>query len=308
MKALSRIPRTGLWLVACAAAAGLIAAHQGLANSSSAQTTVVVTEATNSAATVSPDHRTIVMDVQGVLCLFVAADRDGLGHTRSVRRYVLRRKRGLDARRTSHAAARRRTTRTAVATRRVPPATSSQVDQDPAGVGRVGLHADVELLDVLLRQHGQHPLLQLARALARDDLDDVDPGGGGLEEGLAQREVDVAVVAEDRVQIQREQDNPLRCARSPAAAGDPRAARTVAAYVCLRVTPEVLVSPGAHIIHACDVGVHEVRPGVEGTHYFAERLTVRWRLEIRRRSARGAAGRDAGAGRPGRGRARRRPR
>jgi len=67
MKALSRIPRTGLWLAACAAAAGLIAAHQGLANSSSAQTTVVVTEATNSAATISPDHRTIVMDVQGVL-------------------------------------------------------------------------------------------------------------------------------------------------------------------------------------------------------------------------------------------------
>jgi hypothetical protein len=90
---------------------------------------------------------------------------------------------------------------------------------------------------VLLRQHGQQPLLQLARPLARDDLHDVDPGGGGLEEGLAQRDVDVAVVAEDRVQIQREQGNRLRCARSPADAGSPWARRTVAAYI-LPPTPD----------------------------------------------------------------------
>src|SRR5882757_677766 len=111
-------------------------------------------------------------------------------------------------------------------------AKSPQMDQDPAGVGRVGLHTDVELLDVLLRQHGQYPLLQLARPLARDDLHDVDAGGGGLEQGLAQRDVDVAVVAEDRVQIQREQGDRLRCARrSPAPAGSPWAGRTPAAYV-----------------------------------------------------------------------------
>ena len=71
MTAFSRIPRTGLWAAgACAAALIALAAHEGFASSTSAQTTVVVTEATNSAATVSPDRRTIVMDVQGVLWSF----------------------------------------------------------------------------------------------------------------------------------------------------------------------------------------------------------------------------------------------
>ena len=68
MQVLSRIPRSGLF----ATAAGIVllvglAAHQGVADSSSAVTTVAVTEATNAAATLSPDHSTIVMDVQGVL-------------------------------------------------------------------------------------------------------------------------------------------------------------------------------------------------------------------------------------------------
>lgn len=68
MQVLSRIPRSGLF----ATAAGIVlllvlAAHQGVADSSPALTTVAVTEATNAAATVSPDHRTIVIDVQGVL-------------------------------------------------------------------------------------------------------------------------------------------------------------------------------------------------------------------------------------------------
>jgi Tol biopolymer transport system component len=71
MKTLSRIPRTGLWAAgACLAALIAFAAHQGFANSTSVQTTVVVTEATNSAATISPDRRTIIMDVQGVLWSF----------------------------------------------------------------------------------------------------------------------------------------------------------------------------------------------------------------------------------------------
>ena len=68
MQVLSRIPRLGLF----ASVSGIVlllvlAAHQGSADSSSAVTTVAVAEATNSAATVSPDRRTIVMDVQGVL-------------------------------------------------------------------------------------------------------------------------------------------------------------------------------------------------------------------------------------------------
>ena len=71
MTMLSRNRRASFW----AASAFVIAviasvAHEGLANSTSAQTTVVVTEATNSAATVSPDRRSIVMDVQGVLWSF----------------------------------------------------------------------------------------------------------------------------------------------------------------------------------------------------------------------------------------------
>lgn len=59
--------RTGVF-TALAAAVLLLAtaAHRGSASSSAVQT-VPVTEATNSAATVSPDHRSIVMDVQGVL-------------------------------------------------------------------------------------------------------------------------------------------------------------------------------------------------------------------------------------------------
>ena len=68
MQVLSRIPRSGLF----ATAAGIVllvglAAHQGVADSSSAVSTVAVTEATNAAAALSPDHSTIVMDVQGVL-------------------------------------------------------------------------------------------------------------------------------------------------------------------------------------------------------------------------------------------------
>jgi len=75
MKALSRIPRTGLWVGACVAALDAMAAHQGFANSTSTQTTVVVTEATNSAATISPNRRTIIMDVQGVLWSFASSGR-----------------------------------------------------------------------------------------------------------------------------------------------------------------------------------------------------------------------------------------
>ena len=78
MKALSRIPRAGLWTAAaCLATLVVLAAHQGLANSVSVQTTVAITEATNAAATVSPDHRTIIMDVQGVLWSFAFSGGSG---------------------------------------------------------------------------------------------------------------------------------------------------------------------------------------------------------------------------------------
>ena len=78
MNVLSRIPRTGLWAAGAGTAALLtLAAHQGLANSTSIQTTVEITEATNSAATVSPDRLTIIMDVQGMLWSFNIAGGNG---------------------------------------------------------------------------------------------------------------------------------------------------------------------------------------------------------------------------------------
>jgi Tol biopolymer transport system component len=77
MKALSCVPRTALLAGACVIAIATLAAHQGHALSTSSQTTVVVTEATNSAATISPDRRTIVMDVQGVLWSFDSSGGNG---------------------------------------------------------------------------------------------------------------------------------------------------------------------------------------------------------------------------------------
>jgi hypothetical protein len=73
------------------------------------------------------------------------------------------------------------------------------VNQHPAFVGCVGLHPDVELPDVLLRQEGEHTPLQLACSLPGDDLDDVDSGCRSPEDRLPQRKLDVAVAAEDRV-------------------------------------------------------------------------------------------------------------
>ena len=46
------------------------AVHQAFADPPSVHTSVVIREATNSAATVSPDRRTIIMDVQGILWSF----------------------------------------------------------------------------------------------------------------------------------------------------------------------------------------------------------------------------------------------
>jgi Tol biopolymer transport system component len=71
MQVLSRIPRSGLFATgACVVSLFVFTSHQGVADSSPSVTTVAVKEATNAAATVSPDHRTIVMDVQGILWSF----------------------------------------------------------------------------------------------------------------------------------------------------------------------------------------------------------------------------------------------
>jgi Tol biopolymer transport system component len=70
MKALSRAQRRGLLAVVACVVGLLIVASRSVADPPSSRTKVDVTEATNAAATVSPDHHTIVMDVQGVLWSF----------------------------------------------------------------------------------------------------------------------------------------------------------------------------------------------------------------------------------------------
>ncbi len=76
MKALSRGGRRRLLAVGSVAALALLAAHSA-ADPAWWKTRVVVTEATNAAATVSPDGHTVVMDVQGVLWSLDAAGGKG---------------------------------------------------------------------------------------------------------------------------------------------------------------------------------------------------------------------------------------
>src|SRR5262249_43398996 len=89
------------------------------------------------------------------------------------------------------------------------PGSAGEVHVDPAGVARVGLEVVVEPAQVLLPQQRQHPLAELARALAVDDLDHGGPGARRFEQGATDRPVDVTVAAEDRVQVQREHGAPL---------------------------------------------------------------------------------------------------
>lgn len=86
----------------------------------------------------------------------------------------------------------------------------SEINQDPAAVGRIRLHADIELLNMFLLKKSQYPSLQFARSLARDNLNNVDPGAGSFEDDLPQRQLDVAVISEERVQVQGEQRDRLR--------------------------------------------------------------------------------------------------
>jgi hypothetical protein len=84
------------------------------------------------------------------------------------------------------------------------------MNYDPAAVIRVGLRAQIKLLNVLLAEEGHYPSFQLARSLAWDDLDSIGPGPGGFEDDLPQRSLDIAVVTENRVEVQGEQCNRLR--------------------------------------------------------------------------------------------------
>src|SRR5207248_7016058 len=68
-------------------------------------------------------------------------------------------------------------------------------------VGGVRLHAAVQLPEVRLVQHGQDAVLQLAGALAGDDLHELDLLAYGPEDRGAYRPVDVAIAAEDTMKI-----------------------------------------------------------------------------------------------------------
>src|SRR4249919_1979191 len=76
------------------------------------------------------------------------------------------------------------------------------MDKDPAEVLRVFLDSVIQLLDLLLLQESEHPLLELPRAFARDDLND----GGFLRHGLVddrvQGPVDVLTTVVDVVQVE----------------------------------------------------------------------------------------------------------
>src|SRR5215472_780890 len=80
----------------------------------------------------------------------------------------------------------------------------AEVDEDPAEVFGVLLDAVVQRLDLLLLQEPEHVLLELAGALARDDLDQRRLLPDRLVHDVAQRPVDVPAAVVDVVQVERE--------------------------------------------------------------------------------------------------------
>src|SRR5258706_7081401 len=80
----------------------------------------------------------------------------------------------------------------------------TEVDKQPAPVLGVLLHAVIQRLDLLLVEEPQYPLLQLARALTRNDLHQRRLLGHRLVDDPAQRPVDVLAPVEDVVQVELE--------------------------------------------------------------------------------------------------------
>src|SRR5699024_1375798 len=74
-----------------------------------------------------------------------------------------------------------------------------EVDEEPPVVLAVLLHPVVPSLDVLAVEEPEDPLLQLAAALAGDDLDRLRPGALRLREDPLQRTVDVRAPVVDVV-------------------------------------------------------------------------------------------------------------
>src|SRR5215468_8770121 len=76
------------------------------------------------------------------------------------------------------------------------------MDEEPAEVLGVLLDAMVERLDLLLLQEPEHPLLELPRALARDDLNERGLLRHRLVDDRLQGPVDVLPTVVDVVQVE----------------------------------------------------------------------------------------------------------
>src|SRR5436305_12865391 len=79
-----------------------------------------------------------------------------------------------------------------------------EVDEQAAPVLRVLLDPVVQRLDLLLVQEAQHPFLERARTLARNDLHQRHLLGDRLVDDAAQRPVDVVSTIVDVVQVELE--------------------------------------------------------------------------------------------------------
>src|SRR6266566_2910648 len=77
-----------------------------------------------------------------------------------------------------------------------------EMDEEPPEVLGVRLDAVVERLDLFLLQEPEHPLLELPRALARDDLNERGLLRHGLVDDRLQGPVDVLPAVVDVVQVQ----------------------------------------------------------------------------------------------------------
>src|SRR5262249_46892284 len=77
-----------------------------------------------------------------------------------------------------------------------------EMDEEPPEVPGVLLDAVVERLDLLLLQEPEHPLLELPRALARDDLNERGLLRHGLVDDRLQGPVDVLPAVVDVVQVE----------------------------------------------------------------------------------------------------------
>src|SRR6516165_4318357 len=76
------------------------------------------------------------------------------------------------------------------------------MDEKPPEVLGVLLDAVIERFDLLLLQESEHPLLELARAFARDDLNDRRLLGDRLVDDRPQSPVDVLPTVVDVVQVE----------------------------------------------------------------------------------------------------------